>query len=119
VGPVFPRYFAMQAACGVLALVAALGCWGRGGVHRARVLVIAVALATVAAGWPISDEVSRLRLQRFNPDATAASAARAAFATWHLVILGLSFVTVRAAGVALALAGRLPGDGGRPTGPPL
>lgn len=108
VGPVFPRYFAMQAVCGVVALLAALAWWKRGGVHKWRVLVIAFALLTVAVGWPISDEVSRLRLARFDPDAGAASAAKAAFATWHLVSLALSFVTVCAAGVALALAGSLP-----------
>ncbi len=108
VGPVFPRYFAMQALCGVVALVTALSWWHRGGVHRRRVYVIAFALFTVAVGWPISEEVTRLRLLRFSPDAGIASDARADFATWHLISLALSFVTVCAAGVALALAGKLP-----------
>jgi acyl-phosphate glycerol 3-phosphate acyltransferase len=108
VGPVFPRYFAMQAACGVVALVTALSWWRRGGVHRARVVVVALAAVTVAAGWPISEEVSRLRLARFSPDAAVAGAAKAAFGPWHLVSLLLSFVTVALAGVALALAAKLP-----------
>lgn len=108
VGPVFPRYFAMQAVCGVVALVTALSWWHRGGVHRKRALVIAFALATVAAGWPISEEVTRVRLLRFSPDPGVASAAKAGFATWHLISLALSFVTVAAAGAALAMAGTLP-----------
>ena len=52
VGPVFPRYFAMQAACGVIALLTALSWWKLGGVHRNRVFVIAFALATVAVAVP-------------------------------------------------------------------
>jgi hypothetical protein len=108
VGPVFPRYFAMQAICGVVALVTALSWWKYGGVHRWRVIVVAVALATVAVGWPISDEVSRLRLLRFSSDTSVASAAKAAFGPWHLVSLFLSFVTVCLAGAALALAAKLP-----------
>lgn len=108
VGPVFPRYFAMQAVCGVIALLTALAWWKQGGIHRLRVLVIGFALVTVAVGWPISDEVSRLRLARFDPDSGAALAAKAAFATWHLVSLALSFVTVASAGAALALSGSLP-----------
>ncbi|MCI0705696.1 MAG: glycerol-3-phosphate 1-O-acyltransferase PlsY [Planctomycetia bacterium] len=111
VGPVFPRYFALQAMCGVIALITALSWWNAEGgkkVHRWRVYVIAFALATIAIGWPISDYVSELRLARFDPDTAIASAAKAAFASWHLVSLALSFVTVCAAGVALALAGRMP-----------
>ena len=110
VGPVFPRYFAMQAVCGVVALLTALSWWKAGRVHRWRVIVLAFALATVAAGWPISNEVSRLRLERFSPDAAVAAAAKAAFGPWHLVSLALSVVTVCAAGVALAFAGSLPAE---------
>lgn len=110
VGPVFPKYFAMQAVCGAVALVTALSWWRAGRTHRRRVLVIAFAVLTVAVGWPISDEVTRLRPLRFSPDAAAAEAAKAAFASWHLVSLALSAVTVCAAGVALAMAGRLPAD---------
>lgn len=108
VGPVFPRYFAMQAVCGLIALVTALSWWRAGGVHRVRVVVVTAALVTVAIGWPISEEVSRLRLLRFSPDSGVASAARADFGPWHLVSLLLSFVTVCLAGAALALASKLP-----------
>ena len=108
VGPVFPRYFAMQAVCGVVALVTALSWYAAGGVHRWRVYVVALAVLTVAVAWPISEEVSRLRLLRFSTDASAASAARTAFADWHVASLLLSFVTVCLAGVALALVAKLP-----------
>jgi acyl-phosphate glycerol 3-phosphate acyltransferase len=111
VGPVFPRYFAMQAVCGAIALLTASSWWNSPGrIHRWRVVVIGVALATVAIGWPISNEVSALRLQRFAPAQATAAAAREAFASWHLVSLFLSFVTVCLAGTALALAAKLPVD---------
>jgi acyl phosphate:glycerol-3-phosphate acyltransferase len=114
VGPVFPRYFAMQAVCGVIALVTALSWWKLGRVHRWRVILVAVGLATVAAGWPISEEVSRLRPLRFSDAKEVASAADVAFANWHLASLALSLVTVCLAGVALALAAKLPNMVGVP-----
>lgn len=110
VGPVFPKYFAMQAVCGGVSLVTAVTWWSVGRWHRVRVGVIAFALLTVAVGWPISEEVSRLRLERFNPDQAVAAAAKAGFGPWHLASLGLSFVTVAAAGFALALAAKLPAE---------
>ncbi len=108
VGPVFPRYFAMQAVCGVIALVTALSWWKAGGVHRWRVYVVGLAVLTVATGWPISEEVSRLRLLRFSTDTSVAGAAKAAFGEWHVVSLLLSMVTVLLAGASLALAAKLP-----------
>jgi acyl-phosphate glycerol 3-phosphate acyltransferase len=111
VGPVFPKYFAMQAVCGLIALVTALSWWNAEPdrrVHRRRVYLIAVAVLTVAVGWPISNYVSELRPQRFDPTKSVAEAATAAFAQWHRVSLLLSFVTVALAGVALALAAKLP-----------
>src|SRR5262249_20897425 len=113
VGPVFSRYFAMQAVCAVISLVTALSWWkAEGGrkVHHWRVYLLAVAALTVAVGWPISNYVSDLRLQRFVADASVANTAKAAFASWHLVSLLLSTVTVCLAGVALSLAGRMPSD---------
>jgi acyl-phosphate glycerol 3-phosphate acyltransferase len=108
VGPVFPRYFAMQTVCAVIALITSLSWYKCGRLHRRRVWVIAFAFAIVLVSWPISDEVTRLRLLRFSPDTAIAAAAKAAFASWHLVSLALSFVTVCVAGIALAMAGRLP-----------
>ena len=106
VGPVFPKYFAMQAVCGAIALITALSWWNAEGgrtVHRRRVVVIALAAITVAVGWPISNYVSELRLHRFE-----SAAGKAAFVQWHLISLLLSFVTVALAGVALWLASKLP-----------
>jgi hypothetical protein len=114
VGPVFPKYFAMQAVCGLIALVTAASWWrAEGGrtVHRRRVYVIVLALITIAIGWPISNYVSELRPQRFSTNTDIASAADAAFVQWHLVSLLLSFVTVALAGVALWLAAKLPNRG--------
>jgi acyl-phosphate glycerol 3-phosphate acyltransferase len=108
VGPVFPRYFGMQAVCGLLALVTALAWWKYGRVHHVRVILIAVAVLTVAIGWPVSNYVSELRPQRFDADTVVASAAKTAFGAWHGVSLILSFVTVGLAGAALALGSRLP-----------
>ncbi len=111
VGPVFPRYFGMQAVCGVLALVTALSWYRSGGaVHRRRVYVISLALLTVAVAWPLSNYISELRVLRFSTDVNVAAEAKAAFGPWHLVSLLLSFVTVCLAGIALALAGSLPGE---------
>lgn len=111
VGPVFPRYYAMQAVCGFIALATALTWWnaeGRKKVHRWRVILLAGGVLTIAIGWPLSNYVSELRLERFSSDEGIASAARAAFGPWHLASLGLSVVTVTLAGLALALAARLP-----------
>jgi hypothetical protein len=111
VGPVFPRYFVVQAVCGVGALLTAISWWKRPGrVHRWRVIVIGVAVVAVAAGWPLSSHVSELRLLRFDPNPDTAAAAREAFGSTHLASLLLSFVTVCLAGAALALAAKLPPD---------
>lgn len=110
VGPVFPKYFAMQGVCGLVALATAFGWWKEGRLHRWRVLVIALACLTVAIGWPISTQVSELRLLRFDTNPDTAAAAKEAFGPWHLVSLALSFVTVILAGVALAMAAKLPAE---------
>jgi acyl-phosphate glycerol 3-phosphate acyltransferase len=103
VGPVFPRYFGMQAVCGLVALVTALSWWKLGGVHRLRVYLIAAGLLLVLVGIPISNEVSELRLQRYVGEDASRAAAKAAFGPWHLVSLLLSMVTIVLAGLALAL----------------
>jgi acyl-phosphate glycerol 3-phosphate acyltransferase len=109
VGPVFPRYYALQAVCGVIALVTALSWWNAGAkVHRLRVYAIGLALVLVAVGWPLSNSISELRSLRFDPNTATADVAKAAFGQWHLVSLLLSAVTVLLAGVALALAAKMP-----------
>jgi acyl phosphate:glycerol-3-phosphate acyltransferase len=113
VGPVFPKYFAMQAICGLIALFTAMTWFNAEGgrkVHRLRVFLIGTGLLLVIAGWPLSELVSDLRLQRFDPNTATAAAAKDAFAVWHLVSLLLSFVTVVLAGIALAMAAKLPAE---------
>lgn len=109
VGPVFPKFFRLQAVCAALALVTAVGWWrSPGWVHRWRVVVAAMAAATVAVGWPISEKVAALRVERFHPDSAVAEAARTAFVEWHFVSLGLSLLTVGLTGIVLAMAARMP-----------
>ena len=109
VGPVFPKFFKLQAACAALALITALGWWKRPGrTHRWRALYVGLAALTVAVGWPISLKVSVLRIERFNGNFMTASAAKEAFAEWHLISLLLSLVTVVLVGVALAMAAKMP-----------
>lgn len=109
VGPVFPKFFQLQAVCAVLAVITALG-WQKsaGKVHRWRAIIVAFAAMTVAVGWPLSNKVSALRIERFQADTGLAEAARASFAEWHLVSLALSMVTIAFVAVALALAAKMP-----------
>jgi acyl-phosphate glycerol 3-phosphate acyltransferase len=109
VGPVFPKFFRLQAACAFLALITALGWWTRPGrLPRWRVLYVGLAALTVAIGWPISEKVSALRAQRFTGDWASAQAARDAFGEWHLISLLLSLVTLALVFVALAMAAKMP-----------
>jgi acyl-phosphate glycerol 3-phosphate acyltransferase len=109
VGPVFPKFFQLQAVCAALALVTAIGWWkSPGKVNRWRVFAVGLAAAAVAIGWPISNKVSALRVERFHPDSTIADVARTAFGEWHTVSLLLSMVTVALVGVALATAAKMP-----------
>jgi len=111
VGPIFPKYFLLQAVCGAIALVTA-AVWHRTqpgrGWHRARTFVIGVAFTLVVVGWPISTVVSELRLERWSPDPVVAASARSAFVPWHLVSLALSGLTTCLVGVGLALGAKLP-----------
>jgi hypothetical protein len=99
----------MQTVCGFLTLLTALVWWKSGTRYsKRRVLLAFFALLTVVGGWIISGYVSELRLERYSPDAGAASAAKSLFGVWHLVSLGLSVVTVGTAGVLLGLTAFLP-----------
>ncbi len=109
IGPLFPWFFAVQGVCGVLAVATALGLPGEG-VSKVRVWVLAAALATVAAGWPLAQKVSQLRLERYSTDPAVAANAQAAFGTWHTYSLLLTFVTMILVGVGMALAAQLPGN---------
>ena len=108
VGPIFPRYFAMQAVCGAVTLITSLAMARAGGVHRVRANLAAAALALVVVSIPVSHEVSRLRLERTSTDADVAADAKSMFGPVHLVSLALSGVTTLLAGGVLALGARLP-----------
>jgi hypothetical protein len=125
VGAVFGWYFGLQAACAVLALVTALSwAWpaaGRAGVHKARAVVLAVALVAVGVGWWLDEEVEHRRVVR--SEATdivlkdsapvaehirIAEEARANFGLWHFYSLMANFVTVGLVTAAMVLAAWLP-----------
>ena len=89
----------------------------RGRVHRARLLLLLVALATVVVGWPVAQKVNELRLERYSLDPSIAEQARAAFGNWHLVSLLLNMVTILLATVAMILAAWLPGVDPEPDAP--
>lgn len=113
VGPIFPKFFALQGVCAFFALLTGLA-WTRGGkLHKVRTLVLVLAASTVAIGWPLSAKVSELRPLRFSTDTAIAEAAKISFAEWHIVSLLLSFLTAIFAGIALALSAKLPHDATR------
>jgi acyl-phosphate glycerol 3-phosphate acyltransferase len=111
VGPIFPWYFLIQGVCGLLAVSTALA-WARSfaqqKVHKVRFLILALALATVVAGWPIAQKVSDLRPARYAEDSVVAATAKVSFQTWHTYSLILNLVTLALVTVAMALAARLP-----------
>jgi acyl-phosphate glycerol 3-phosphate acyltransferase len=133
VGPLFPWYFLIGGACGLLALGTALGLsrCHPAKVHRVRGTVLLLAVLTVLAGWPVEQKVNALRQPRYEAvDAflqsppgraeetkAAALEARAEFGRWHGVSLLLNFGTVALVTLAMALAARLPEAAGRPAPP--
>lgn len=110
VGPVFPRLFAVQAVCSVLALGTALSWWPHGGIHRRRVLVLTAATLLGAVGLWLSAVVTDLRPKRFDTNPVVAAAATTDFGPWHLASLATTGVTVLLAGVGLGMAARLPAN---------
>jgi hypothetical protein len=121
VGPMFPWYYALQAGCGVVGLLTALGFAGRGGVHRVRVLVLLAATAGAGAGWWLERKVEALRVDRSaksdvvlrsssptSEEIEAANAIRATFGQWHSYSLFANFATVALVTVAMALTASLP-----------
>ncbi len=119
VGPMFPWYFLLQGACGIIALATAFAWVKHGRVHRWRVGLLLVALTAVLAGWPIEQQVSALRAPRnqavdaylrADSDASPTSMheARTEFGRWHVSSLMLNFATIVAVTGAMGLAGNLP-----------
>ena len=109
VGPIFPKFFAIQAVCATLAVFTAFGWRQLGKAHRWRFNILVIAALAVAAGWPISNKVSALRVERLSVPEL-----REDFKKWHVVSLGLSAVTALLSGVAIAMAGQLPATGAKP-----
>ncbi len=123
VGPVFSWYYGIQAGCGVLTVLTALGWWmsRRGSrMHAVRSVLLALALGGVGLGWWMEGVVDRLRGPR--DDATAAVlkedptaeevdravAARGEFVRWHGYSLLANFGVILLVGVAMALAAQMP-----------
>jgi acyl-phosphate glycerol 3-phosphate acyltransferase len=99
VAPLFPRLFAWQTVCGLLALITAFGLGS-----RRRQLLIALAFLSVLVGWPLAEQVSVWRHDMYAADATVASAAHAAFGPGHGISLLLSWITASLSAWAFALA---------------
>jgi glycerol-3-phosphate acyltransferase PlsY len=111
VAPLFPRYFLLQAICGVIATGTAIG-WlitRPGGSAKWRAGLLFVAMILVAIGWPVSRYVSELRALRFDDEG-----AKAAFGTWHGISLGLNLTVLVLLAPAMMLAGYV-----RPESPPV
>jgi acyl-phosphate glycerol 3-phosphate acyltransferase len=123
VTPIFPWYFLIQGACGLLAVGSALGLSRSRPekVHRVRVTILLIAVLTVLAAWPLEQKVNEMREPRYEavdaflksaPEDTAARAAaiqaKAEFGLWHGLSLLLNFATLALVTVAMALAARLP-----------
>ena len=109
VGPLFPRFFALQGICSILALITAFRWWNLPGkANRWRVILLIFGVALVAASWPISQHVSELRLERYSTDLERAALAKSAFAIWHLISLLLSAMTALLTIIVMCLAARLP-----------
>jgi hypothetical protein len=121
VGPMFHPYYLLQVACGLLALLTALGWVGGRGVHRVRAVVLLLALAGAGAGWWLEHEVESLRDVRYKTsdavlmspapsaeEVRAADEARATFGIWHTYSLFANFGTLALVTVAMAMTAYLP-----------
>ena len=112
VGPLFPRYFVLAAICSWLAVLTSFGFLriANGKLHRWRYTLALVAMVLVALGWPLSEWVGQLRVQRFDMEPIRAAAAKSAFGVWHFVSLANGAVLTLLSGALLVLAAKLPGD---------
>jgi hypothetical protein len=129
ISPLFPWFFLLQGVCGFLAAATALR-WSQSGtgrrIDRVRTAVLFTALATLIIGWPLERYVDELRKPRHESVEaflragpteaaelkTKALEAKAEFALWHLLSLGLDLVTLVLVGIALALTAQLPAGPG-------
>ncbi len=128
ISPLFDCFFLLQGICGFVAVATAWS-WQRfGGVHRWRVILLLLAIATVLVGWPLERQVSVIREDRTNavrqylkaklknsPTANEGRelekrvvAVKAKFGTWHTYSLFLNFGTIGLIAVAMGMAAFLP-----------
>src|SRR5262249_31148526 len=110
VSPMFPWYYGLQGVCAVLATVTALAWLAAPTARRlntTRVVVLVLALLTVAAGWWLDLKVDALRGPRnektdavlrnpqpSQPEIQEAEEARATFGRWHGYSLLVNFGTL-------------------------
>ncbi len=126
VGGIFPFYYALQAGCGVVALITALAIArpGEGRLHGLRKVLCVLALFTVLAGWWLEMQVSNLRTIRSmmtdrvltdpSPSASVVAIAREArvnFGRWHGFSLVQNFATLVLVTALTLLLPALPGRG--------
>jgi len=117
VSKVFPPYFAIQAVCGVIALVTAAAWMRSGRADRWRYIALCVAMVCVLIGWPLVGIVSEMRAARHSSNPAVAEAAKASFGLWHGISLLLNLATLVMVTAALALASRLPAPMARESPP--
>ncbi|HZZ79255.1 MAG TPA: glycerol-3-phosphate 1-O-acyltransferase PlsY [Gemmataceae bacterium] len=122
IGPIFTWYFALQGACGFIALATALPWMKRdpsSRVHRLRVNLLIAAIGLVLVGWWMERRVHELREPRnqateiYLADRKDESktvemqAARAEFTRWHLYSVFVNLITIVMVTGAMAMAGNL------------
>jgi len=104
VGPIFPLYFRMLIGGLFVALATAFARTIE--YRKLQLSLLGIAFMLAVAGWFVSQEVSRLRSERYSHDETLKAQAKADFGPVHLVSLAMSAVGTLLAGAALAVAGR-------------
>jgi len=109
VGSIFPRFFALSAACAWVALWTSFA-WAGRGIHRWRFSLCAIAAIGVAVGWPLAIFVSDLRELRVSADPAIAARATAAFGPWHAASLLLSMAVCVLTFAIQLLAAKMPAE---------
>ncbi len=129
ISPMFNWYFALQGACGFIALATALSFLKlEGSVHRWRVNLLVAAVALVLIGWPLERKVHALReprnqtMEAYLQDRTdsakvaAKSEAREEFGRWHGYSILINLACILCVTAAMGLAGNLGGSTKDPIG---
>jgi glycerol-3-phosphate acyltransferase PlsY len=124
VEPLFADFFPLQALCGLLALITAVG-WAitqTSRLQRWRVILLSVAFVGVLAGWFLERKVHDLRDPRnqatdaYLQDPSASNrdrmkSLRADFGAWHGASLGLAMLTLLLVAGGMAMVATLPQNG--------